>query len=70
MTADPLCVLVPLALVWALAVILPGPDFPVIVWMAANDGRKAALAAAAGVPTGAALGAVAGLFGIRLAMDD
>ena len=47
-------VLGPLAAVWALAVILPGPNFLVIVWTGATGGRRPALLAAAGVVTGAA----------------
>jgi threonine/homoserine/homoserine lactone efflux protein len=58
-------VLAPLALVWALAVILPGPNFLVIVWMGASRGRAAALATAAGVLTGAAFWVAAGLFGLK-----
>ena len=37
-------VLAPLAAVWALAVILPGPNFLIILWMGATRGRHAALA--------------------------
>lgn len=63
--AEPMAVLLPLAGVWALAVLLPGPNFLVIVWTAAAHGRRAALAAAAGVLTGAAFWIAAGLFGLQ-----
>ena len=62
---DALAVLLPLAGVWALAVMLPGPNFLVIVWTAAAHGRRAALLAACGVLTGAAFWIVAGLFGLK-----
>ena len=59
-------VLAPLAAVWALAVILPGPNFLIILWMGATRGRQAALATAAGVLTGAAFWVAAGLFGLKV----
>jgi len=59
-------VLLPLAGAWALAVILPGPNFLVIVWTAAARGRRPALAAAFGVLTGAVFWIAAGLFGLKL----
>ncbi|MCB1488549.1 MAG: LysE family transporter [Bauldia sp.] len=58
-------VLGPLAAVWALAVILPGPNFLVIVWTGATGGRRPALLAAAGVVTGAAFWIAAGLLGMK-----
>lgn len=64
MTGD-LLILAPLAAVWTLAVMLPGPNFLVIVWMGASRGRRAALATAAGVLTGAAFWVAAGLFGLK-----
>jgi threonine/homoserine/homoserine lactone efflux protein len=62
---DQLSVLLPLAAVWGLAVILPGPNFLVIVWTAAARGRRSALLATAGVLTGATFWVVAGLFGLK-----
>lgn len=63
--AETIALLLPLAGVWALAVILPGPNFLVIVWTAAAHGRREALLAAAGVLTGAAFWIAAGLFGLK-----
>ena len=62
---EALAVLLPLAGVWAVAVMLPGPNFLVIVWTAAAHGRRAALLAALGVLTGAAFWIIAGLFGLK-----
>jgi len=62
----PLHVLLPLAVAWALAVVLPGPNFLIIVWTAAARGRRPAVAAALGVLTGALFWISAGLFGMKL----
>ncbi|HVY19040.1 MAG TPA: LysE family transporter [Bauldia sp.] len=59
-------ILLPLAAAWALAVVLPGPNFLVIVWTAAARGRRPALAAALGVLTGALFWIAAGLFGLKV----
>lgn len=58
-------ILLPLGLVWAAAVVLPGPNFLVIVWTAAAHGRQPALLAAAGVLTGAVFWITSGLFGLK-----
>lgn len=58
--------LLPLAGAWALAVMLPGPNFLVIVWTGAARGRGPALATALGVLTGALFWVSAGLFGLKL----
>lgn len=63
--ADTTAILLPLALLWGAAVILPGPNFLVIVWYAGAQGRGAALRAAAGVLVGAAFWIAAGLFGLK-----
>jgi threonine/homoserine/homoserine lactone efflux protein len=65
MSSDAIQVLLPLAIVWAAAVVLPGPNFLVIVWIAAARGRRDALLAAAGVLTGAVFWISAGLFGLK-----
>ena len=65
MTADPLAVLVPLAAVWALAVILPGPNFLAITYAATMRGRRAAVLTALGSLTGTAFWIATGLFGLK-----
>jgi threonine/homoserine/homoserine lactone efflux protein len=65
MTGDTLRVLLPLAVVWGAAVVLPGPNFLVVVWVAAARGRRDAVLAALGVLTGALFWISAGLFGLK-----
>jgi threonine/homoserine/homoserine lactone efflux protein len=65
MTGETLHVLLPLAVVWGAAVILPGPNFLVVVWTAAARGRRDAVLAALGVLTGALFWISAGLFGLK-----
>jgi len=60
--------LLPLAAAWALAVMLPGPNFMAIAWTASVHGRRAALHCVAGVLTGAAFWIAAGLFGLSTLM--
>jgi len=58
-------VLVPLALVWGLAVVTPGPNFIAILNSAVAGGRSAAVMTAAGTLAGTALWALAGIFGLK-----
>jgi threonine/homoserine/homoserine lactone efflux protein len=62
---DAVSILLPLALVWGAAVMLPGPNFLIILWYAATHGRRAAFRTAAGVLTGAMCWIAAGLFGLH-----
>ncbi len=65
MTADGLAVLAPVVAVWALAVILPGPNFLAITYAAAMRGRRAAVLTALGSLTGTAFWIATGLFGLK-----
>lgn len=60
-----LAVLAPLAGVWALAVILPGPNFLVITYAATLRGRRAAVLTALGSLTGTAVWLATGLLGLK-----
>lgn len=61
-----LSILLPFWLVWAAAVITPGPNFFAVSHMAAAHGRRAGLLTAAGVALGACFWAATGLFGLKL----
>ncbi len=65
MSGDALAVLAPLAAVWALAVILPGPNFFAITYAATLRGRRAAVLTALGSLTGTAFWIVTGLLGLK-----
>ncbi len=58
-------VLAPLAAVWALAVILPGPNFFVITYAATMRGRRAAVLTALGSLTGTVFWIATGLLGLK-----
>lgn len=59
-------VLGPLAAVWLIGVLTPGPNFLVTMHMAARHGRRAALMTVFGITVGLAFWAVAGLLGIKI----
>lgn len=59
-------VLLPLAGVWLVGVLTPGPNFFVTMHMAARHGRRAALITVVGIAVGLTFWAVAGLLGIRV----
>lgn len=59
-------VLGPLAAVWLVGVVTPGPNFLVTMHMAARHGRRAALLTVAGITVGLSFWAVAGLLGIKI----
>ncbi len=65
MSGGALAVLAPLAAVWALAVVLPGPNFFAITYAAAAHGRKAAVLTALGSLTGTAFWIATGLLGLK-----
>ena len=65
MSDGDLAVLAPLAAVWALAVILPGPNFFAITYAATLRGRRAAVLTAAGSLTGTAFWIATGLLGLK-----
>jgi threonine/homoserine/homoserine lactone efflux protein len=54
-----------IALLWMGALMVPGPDFLLVIRISIVRGRVAAMRAALGVAIGIALWAVAGFFGIR-----
>ncbi|HYN96298.1 MAG TPA: LysE family transporter [Pilimelia sp.] len=58
--------LVPVLGVWAVAVVSPGPDFLVVLRYAAGRSRRSGLRVAAGVVTGIAAWATAGLLGVTV----
>lgn len=58
-------VLLPLAAIWVVAVVTPGPNFFACLHMAIGHGRAAGLATVAGIVAGTALWAAAGLFGLK-----
>jgi threonine/homoserine/homoserine lactone efflux protein len=64
-TGDELAILAPLAAVWALAVILPGPNFLAVTYAATMQGRKAAILTALGSLTGTAFWLATGLLGLK-----
>ncbi len=55
-----------LAVVWALAVILPGPNFLAVTYAAAVGGRRRALLTALGCLVGTAFWLSAGLLGLKV----
>ena len=59
-------VLGPLAAVWLVGVLTPGPNFLATMHMAARHGRRAALMTVAGIAVGLSFWALAGLLGIRV----
>ncbi|MEJ8573921.1 LysE family transporter [Microbaculum marinum] len=59
-------VLGPLAAVWLIGVLTPGPNFFVTMHMAARHGRAAALTTVAGIAVGLSFWALAGLLGIKV----
>lgn len=59
-------VLGPLAAVWLIGVLTPGPNFFATLHMSARHGRKAGLTTVAGIAVGLAFWAIAGLLGIRI----
>lgn len=59
-------VLGPLAAVWIVGVLTPGPNFFATMHMAARHGRRAGLLTVAGIGVGLAFWALAGLLGIRV----
>ena len=65
MTADFFAGLAPVAAVWALAVILPGPNFLAITYAATMRGRRAAVLTALGSLTATGLWIATGLFGLK-----
>ncbi len=65
MNGGELAVLAPLAAVWALMVILPGPNFIAITYAATMRGRRAALLTALGSLTGTVFWLATGLFGLK-----
>ncbi|MCB1492639.1 MAG: LysE family transporter, partial [Rhodobiaceae bacterium] len=58
-------VLLPLAAVWILGVLTPGPNFFATMHMAARHGRRAALLTVAGITVGTSFWALAGFLGIK-----
>jgi threonine/homoserine/homoserine lactone efflux protein len=64
-SGDTLTVLAPLAAVWALAVILPGPNFLAITYAATMRGRRAAVLTALGCLTGTSFWIATGLLGLK-----
>jgi threonine/homoserine/homoserine lactone efflux protein len=62
---ETIAVLAPLAAVWALAVILPGPNFFAITFAATMRGRRAAVLTALGCLTGTAFWIATGLLGLK-----
>ncbi len=64
MTTAVLRALIGLAAIWAVAVIIPGPNFLVILHTAASRGRRAALATAVGCGMGTAVWGAIGFFGL------
>jgi len=54
-----------LAVLWLLAAMTPGPNFFAVMTMAAGQGRRAAIACAAGTVVGTAIWALAGFFGLK-----
>jgi threonine/homoserine/homoserine lactone efflux protein len=59
-------VLGPLAAIWLIGVLTPGPNFFATMHMAARHGRAAALLTVAGISVGLSFWALAGLLGIRV----
>lgn len=59
-------VLGPLAAVWLIGVLTPGPNFFATLHMAAKHGRRAGLMTVAGIAVGLSFWAVVGLLGIRI----
>jgi threonine/homoserine/homoserine lactone efflux protein len=64
-TGGAVAVLAPLAAVWTLAVILPGPNFFAITYAATMRGRRAAVLTALGCLTGTAFWIATGLLGLK-----
>jgi len=64
--SDYASVLGPLAAVWLIGVLTPGPNFFVTMHMAARHGRVAALTTVAGISVGLSFWALAGLLGIKV----
>ena len=56
----------PLAAVWLIGVLTPGPNFFATMHMAARHGRAAALTTVAGISVGLSFWALAGLLGIKV----
>jgi threonine efflux protein len=65
MMNDTIAVLGPLAAVWLIGVLTPGPNFFATLHMAARHGRRAGLLTVAGIGVGLAFWALVGLLGIR-----
>ena len=63
--SDWVAVLLPLAGVWFIAVISPGPNFIAVAQAAVTEGRRAAFFTALGTVAGTTLWGIAGLFGLH-----
>lgn len=57
--------LLTVAVIWAVAVITPGPNFLMVLRTSATQSRASALFAVAGVGTGTFIWGCAGFFGIH-----
>jgi RhtB (resistance to homoserine/threonine) family protein len=63
---DPVIVAISVALVWSVAVVIPGPNFFITVQTAISKSRGSALVVVSGICVGTVIWAVSGFFGIAV----